>query len=395
MPKRQPRIKLTERIVEKAKTDKDERWLMDSEIRGFGVRVRGNGKKSYAIRWKDVASRDRKKTMADTTQITLEGARRLAQQWLGEIVMGNEPGYEAKMKERAQFTVRELGQEVTDHLKSLGRSASYIRDIEGYLRNHINPAIGDALVKDVSTIQLTRLINSLQAKPRTAEYVRQVLARMFKLAAQWGRRFDNPTEGLERRQTSAKERYLSEEEIKRLAQTLNDLPDSRQQSADAIRLLLFTGARSKEVLSARWSQFNLNSGTWEKPAMATKQKRMHRVELSEYALTVLQRLKERAEHRRHAYGEQVSEFVFPSNSKSGHLTTLKTIWNRVRKEADIEDVTPHDLRRTFATKLVAQGTDWRTVMSLTGHTTVNVLMKNYAQFSPQKQREAVDGLFEL
>ena len=54
----------------------------------------------------------------------------------------------------------------------------------------------------------------------------------------------------------------------------------------------------------------------------------------------------------------------------------------------------YDLRRTVATRLMASGVDLRTVMSVTGHVTPAVLLKHYSQPVRERQREAVEGLFE-
>jgi site-specific recombinase XerD len=69
--------------------------------------------------------------------------------------------------------------------------------------------------------------------------------------------------------------------------------------------------------------------------------------------------------------------VFPSNGKTGHLTTIKRSIAKAAKEAKLIDVRPNDLRKAFTPRILAAGTDLRSVMSLTGHTQVAVLLKHY------------------
>jgi site-specific recombinase XerD len=89
-------------------------------------------------------------------------------------------------------------------------------------------------------------------------------------------------------------------------------------------------------------------------------------------------------------------YVFPPTGRSGrvsrlgHRTTIHNAFKKIVAEAGVrEDTRPYDFRKAFATTLVAAGGDMRTVMSLTGHTQVSVLMKYYAQPVPEKQREAL------
>jgi site-specific recombinase XerD len=65
----------------------------------------------------------------------------------------------------------------------------------------------------------------------------------------------------------------------------------------------------------------------------------------------------------------------------------------VFKASGVKDVRPYDLRKAFASRLVASGADLRTIMSLTGHTQVAVLIKHYAQVMDGKQKEVLDKVF--
>lgn len=89
-----------------------------------------------------------------------------------------------------------------------------------------------------------------------------------------------------------------------------------------------------------------------------------------------------------------TDWVFPSgDAKEGHLTTIKKHHAMVIKEAKLSDVRPYDLRKAFISRLVASGADLKTVMSITGHTQVAVLMKHYAQVMEGKQKEVLDKVF--
>ena len=77
-----------------------------------------------------------------------------------------------------------------------------------------------------------------------------------------------------------RERFLTPEEIGRLAKALDAAKD--QRAAGIIRLCMLTGARSGEVRQARFEQFNLDLGSWSKPAATTKQRKIHRIPISPF-----------------------------------------------------------------------------------------------------------------
>ena len=85
---------------------------------------------------------------------------------------------------------------------------------------------------------------------------------MFNLAIQWGWRTDNPAAGFKKRVETARERFLSHEEIGRLAEVLDAAED--QRAAGIIRICMLTGSRVGEVRQAQFEQFNLELGIWSK-----------------------------------------------------------------------------------------------------------------------------------
>ncbi len=164
-------------------------------------------------------------------------------------------------------------------------------------------------------------------------------------------------------------------------------------AADAVRLLLFTGARLREVLRAEWRQFDLERGLWEKPSAHTKAKRQHRLELDGPALDLLRDMHGRRSHAR---------FLFPGDplkaragrSAAGQALTLvkpradlKRPWARMVELAGLEDVRLHDLRRTNASFMLSGGASLATVGKSLGHTQARTTSR-YAQLAPSIQREA-------
>ncbi len=176
-------------------------------------------------------------------------------------------------------------------------------------------------------------------------------------------------------------RYLSATEILKLSEALAAHPE--RTSANAIRLLMLTGARRSEVLSARWEMFDLNAGVWVKPSAHTKQRREHRVPLSAAAIELLRRLKQGA----------TTPYVFPGTNRKP-LTDIKRTWLTVCRKAGIAERVPqktrngkvvhsndgqpvmvwqatarlHDLRHTYASILASEGLPLPIIGAILGHT---------------------------
>ena len=156
-----------------------------------------------------------------------------------------------------------------------------------------------------------------------------------------------------------------------------------------MRLLFLTGSRPKELFGSRWRDFaltNMKAASWTKPSMTVKQKREHTVELSKEAVAVLRRM------RAAVVDAAPDAYVFPSKKGNGPLTTVKKYWADVKKAAGLENARPYDLRKAFASRVLAAGSDIKTAMSLTGHNDVQVFMKHYAHLMPNKQGKALESV---
>jgi len=127
---------------------------------------------------------------------------------------------------------------------------------------------------------------------------------------------------------------------------------------DFFSVTLYTGARRWNVLSMRWADVDLESATWVIPAADFKTRRPMHVVLSIEALEILKRRKQHA----------VTEWVFPSRGKKGHLVEPKTAWERLRERSGLKDLRIHDLRRTLGSWQAAGGSSLPVIGKSLGHT---------------------------
>jgi integrase len=175
------------------------------------------------------------------------------------------------------------------------------------------------------------------------------------LAVKWGQLSKNPADGFSRNREEPRSIYLTREQVLVAMEALNQLEN--QQAANAIRLIILTGARMGEVLRAEWDQFDLKKGVWTKPSSHTKQRRAHRVPLSVEACQLLQRMQADA---------GTSPYLLPStNGKT--IPDVKRPWERIKEALGMPKLRIHDLRHTYASLLISAGEPLPVIGQLLGH----------------------------
>jgi integrase len=247
------------------------------------------------------------------------------------------------------------------------------------LASEIRPALGRLKVANVTFADIDGVHRSItkRGRPYRANRVLALLSRMFSMAIRWHMRVDNPCKGIERNTEHKRRRYLSSDELARLAAALPILRD--QQSADIIRLLLLTGARRGETLQARWDDIDLVARVWNKPGATTKQKTIHSVPLSEATQRLLADIRDRA---------PTTEWVFPA-ADGGPRRDVKEAWAAACRAAAIKGARVHDLRHTYASVLASAGLSLPVIGSLLGHTTPTTTAR-YAHLFDDPLRAATE-----
>ncbi len=319
-----------------------------------------------------------------------------------QVDVGADPMAE-RHADRAAPTMDSLADRFVDeHLSK--RRPSTQTDYKGILRLYIRPALGKIRVADLRHADVERLHATVAKKaPYRANRTVAVLSKMLSLAVKWEMRLDNPARGVERAPEEKRERYLSAAEIARLAAALAGIPE--KASANAIRLLLLTGARKSEVLKARWAEIDLDAGVWRKPSAHTKSKKEHRVPLSAPARLLLSEMRVEADKELKRGGK--AEFLFPGDSDDKPLGDIKRTWlavctkaglgkmvagrDRAGKPAQVweGDARLHDLRHTYASILASHGLSLPIIGQLLGHTQAQTTAR-YAHLMDDPLRAATE-----
>jgi integrase len=355
------------------------RLYRDSDLAGFGLRVTAAGARSWVLNY-STRGRERRITIGSFPPWRERQARARAEELRRLVDAGGDPMGDRRA-DRAAPTMNELADRFdAEHLPK--RRPGTVQDYRSLLAQHIRPALGALKVAAVRHADIERLHNKIAAStPVRANRVVAVLSKMFSLAIKWEMRSDNPAKGIERRPGQGRTRFLTPAEIARLGEVLAKHP--QRASANAVRLLLLTGARRGEVLGATWDQFDLTGGVWVKPASTTKQRTLHRVPLSVPALALLAEMRAKAPSER---------FLFPGTGDRP-LRDVKKLWASVCRQAGIERARLHDLRHTYASILASSGLSLPIIGALLGHTQAQTTAR-YAHLLDDPLRAATERAAE-
>jgi integrase len=343
-------------------------------VRGFGLRVTAAGARAFILNYRS-AGQERRLTIGAFPTWGVSLARAEARELRVRIDRGEDPLAE-RIALREAPTVRDLADRYIDEYLPKKRPSSAGND-RSMLRDWVLPALGTRKVASIRPSDVEALHGKITRgrKPIQANRVLALLSKMFALAIKWEYRSDNPCKGaVDRNPENKRKRYLSTSEIARLSLALGESKD--WQAANAIRLLLLTGARRGEVEGAKWSEFDLDGASWSKPASTTKQKSDHLVPLSAPAMVLLNDIGP----------GQPDEYLF--GVRAGHVD-LRNGWVAVRKAAGLEDVRLHDLRHTFASILVSAGSTLPLIGALLGHSNP-ATTNRYAHLMLDPQRAAAE-----
>jgi integrase len=377
-------MKLTDNLLRQLPVPRhNKRIYYDDAVKGFGCRVSSTGTRTFVLTYRRKSDgQQRRLTIGSFSDWSVVAARAQAKQIKRDIDSGGDPlGQQEAL--RAAPIIADLCERFEQDYIPRKRPSTQ-RVYKQQIAADIRPALGKTKVAALTHAEVDRWHHKLSARgPTHANRSLAVLSRMCSLAIRWGWRPDNPCRGIERNLEEKRFRYLTIPELERLAKALDNLLD--QGAADAVRLLLLTGARRGELLAAHWADIDFDARIWTKPAATTKQKTTHRVPLSDAAVMLLADMRERA--------ALDAEYLFPARG-GGHRPHINDAWIKLREAAGIPDVHLHDLRHTYASVLASAGQSLPIIGALLGHTTP-VTTHRYAHLFDDPLRAATQRASDI
>lgn len=354
-------MKLTKQMIAALKPEEKDIVVWDESMPGFGVRVKPSGVRSFILQYRNRHGRSKRLTLGRIGELTLDQARREAGKLKGGVSLGDDPAQD-RVEARAGDTVRDLGERyMTEHCQ--GRcKASTMAAHQWLLDKFILPRFGAHKVKELTAADVGRFHQSLRDTPYNANRCLGLLRAMFNKAEQWGEipAHSNPAEPVKPFLERKRQRYLTPEEFKRLFASLDELEALKvigPYQAAAIRLLCLTGCRLNEILALEWQSVDLANKRLLLERHKTDRHGIKAIPLNSAALKLLTELPQ----------QDGNPFVIGGKNDGAHLINLQKPWNRIRKDAGLDDVRIHDLRHSFASTAASAGVPLQIVGGLLGH----------------------------
>ena len=224
--------------------------------------------------------------------------------------------------------------------------------------------------------------------PISANRTLEVVRRMFRFAVERGLLENTPCYAVRKPAKSRqRDRVLSDTEIKNLWGNLDAIDASRPIKL-ALKLQLVTAQRRGEITKAKWDDIDLNTGWWTIPQANSKNQLTHHVPLSPLAMKLLTDLHEQTGH---------TPYLLPAPSHNKPMTNhaMTRAVGRCRTQFDIAHFTPHDLRRTAASRMTSIGISRLVVAKILNHTDHGVTAI-YDRYGYEKEKaEALNQWSEL
>lgn len=422
--------KLNDKAIRAAKTSRGEKFLADGD--GLYIRIRsGDSPKVWFYRY-TMGGVARKVQLGTFPQMGLADVRTISSEMTGKRRQGIDPiaerdAAEALAKQTADAKARELAKDAArmtvNALFERWASVDLLRHKDGgaYVRDHMTrhvlPAMGELLVEDVRKVHITGVTDKLLAegKNRTAKLAFGLIRQMLRFAVDRGVIEFDPSASIRKAAIGGKdterERVLSEEEVRELHRKL---PDARllKSTEAAVWITFSTCCRIGELLAARWSDVDTKNRLWKIPD--TKNGRPHAVYLSNFALArftdILDAANDRQERDKED-GKTVKPliWVFRDRNNTGPVsskTVTKQLADRQREQPGQAEISqpmarrskqvealrlsggywsPHDLRRTGATMMVALGVLPEVAERCLNHTEQNKMKRIYQRHSYENE----------
>jgi integrase len=353
--------------------------LTDPGQRGLHLRITPRGSRSWVLNCRDATGRPRRFPLGAYPEIGLAQARRAASAMREQVRQGADPIAAARQRRAEAHASRPAGANTLRTLIALyGHQESGNRRSWGEYRRRIQSVFALFLDVDLSELRLGAL--QLQADRWSARKSSAAAVRYLRPILRWasapGRAYvSKDLIGLTASAAvTRRERVLDREELARL---LPVLTESSNVCAAAMRFILLTLARRKEVAGLTWREVDLDRATWTLPGERTKTARPHIVPLSRQACALLQaRLPERP-------SRDALIFAAPRGGMLLH-------WDRPTKRFMAASGTSgwhrHDLRRTGATLLGELGIEPHVIEAALNHQHIGgqvAAIYNRSRYRPQ------------
>lgn len=379
----------TDRSI-KALKPKTTRYYV-TERDGFQVRISPKGEKVWVYRYTQ-SKKTKWLVLGAYPTMSLKDARIAHGEARSKHISGANPS--AHKDKTRLLTIKQLTKDFYDTRLINRKRPEYPKQL---IESHINPGLGDIVIADLTTAQISDFIIKLGVQStdksgkkhggqRAATATLSLLKQMLTFAKSRGVIHDNPAADIRARDlfgvANVCERTLDLNEIKTVWAFLDSKKHRiSKQIVIAVKLLILTGARSGELRTALFdTEVDMKNKLWTIPASKTKSNKKHEVPLNGITIDLFEQLK-----------EINNEKVLNIEAKA-----MARAIGRVQERIGIPKWTAHDLRRSFATGLSTNlNIDIVTIEKCLGHALPGILSVYQKDDMLDKRRDALEQWAEL
>ena len=290
---------------------------------------------------------------------------------------------------------------------------------KSYIKNHINPGLGNMVISKIQPHQIQQFMNRLEyhgkkkgsvLSYKTRKNIHGCLSSALEKAVRIHYLRENPASGctIPRSDEDANMKLIQPLDTEQIIRFTKAIRGSRFERVYLIAL--YTGMRMSEILGLQWDRINLDSGEIliskqlsikrekgsERKMISTKTRKVRSIIVPRTAIGVIR------EQLRTQYSEKLSagsmwdnelNLVF-TDEIGGSLphASVEHEFKRIARSANLPDMRFHDLRHTFATEAIRAGVDVETVSKTLGHFSVGFTLDVYGHVTQEMKIDAANRL---
>lgn len=349
----------------------------DKKLTGLKAIFYPSGRIKFIVR-KSIRGKNIYVAVGGYPEISIKDAREHAFKIIQELKTAVE-AYGERFLTHSKMTFNELVDEYEKSVLSTGVKRSANTDLSK-IRKYLRPLLGDKKLAGMTEADILSYLHNLD-QPATRNRHLALIKAVFTWAIRMGYISRSPALYIKALpEVTSDRRAMDDSQLQRWMEVCecwrNGKPDH-----EALTLLMFlalTGLRLGETRHLR-----LEDVDWSRKVITlrhTKNGKLRRVPVCDKAFVLL------TEQRQHLGDEG---WVFPGKGTDNPVAEPRRLQKRLCEAAGIPPFTIHEMRHTFATKLIESGADIHTVKDLLGHSTIKVT-ELYLHASPARYHEVVN-----
>lgn len=386
------KVKLTKTIVDTAQVIDRRYHIYDTEIPGFSVKIEPSGSKIYVFDYRSGSGgREAPKKRLKIGKhgvLTVEQARLKAKEYAAQVALGDDPA-DQREAEKGKNLVKDVIKRYQTEYIVHHNKPSTVKGKNEVIRTLILPRFRNDAIEDITRKDVQEWHGKLHYTPITANRALACISHLMSVCEDWGIRDPNtnPCLGIKRYKENKRDRYLSEEELRRLIETIDKCEADGTEEKNMMiffRLMIYTGARQGELLTAKWEYVNYEESSLDLPDSKTGKKQ---VDLSPPAMAEIEKL-ERMVGNPYLFP---GYFVGVKEKLGRHHSPPNEMWHRIIKRAGITNLRKHDLRHAYASFGLMAGLSLEEIGQLLGHLTPQTT-KRYSHLVKSHRKRISDAI---